>query len=319
MANASNLIPIPGEPLTYFDQNSGQYLINLSWYRFFNEFLASVVTGTFNGDVSGIAPTLSVVRINGAVLGTTTASSGNVLIGDGSQWVTRALSGDLTISSVGNVTLNNGSSTRSNLGLGSIATQNSSNVTITGGSISATTIDNSSIGAITPSSAIFITAQCQFGSSSSNFNVSGVVDTNVTPASNTSTTETDLMTYTLPANALITDSDSIEIIAWGTTAANANNKTVRLKFGSTYLLQSTTAAANGVSWKFHAIVSKTGAATQTAVAEMQSSATFTNTTTVTAPTETLSSTVIVKVTGQSGTASNDITQLGMIIRSIPST
>jgi hypothetical protein len=57
------------------------------------------------GDLSGtgLAPTVS--RINGVTLGTTTATGGNILVGDGSQWVTRAVSGDVTINSTGVTTV----------------------------------------------------------------------------------------------------------------------------------------------------------------------------------------------------------------------
>ena len=60
------------------------------------------------------------------------------------------------------------------------------------------------------------------------------------------TTETDLQSYTLPANVLGTNGRAIRIRAWGDTAANGNTKTIRLKFGGTTLqLNNTTAAPNG--------------------------------------------------------------------------
>jgi hypothetical protein len=45
------------------------------------------------------------------------------------------------------------------------------------------------------------------------------------------TTETDLMAYSIPANALILTNNSIELLAWGNFGATANNKDVRVKFG----------------------------------------------------------------------------------------
>lgn len=57
------------------------------------------------GDLSGVPSAATVAKINGATLGTTTATDKNILIADGSQWVTRAVSGDVTISNTGTATV----------------------------------------------------------------------------------------------------------------------------------------------------------------------------------------------------------------------
>jgi len=54
------------------------------------------------GDVTGTGlGAVTVAKINGATLGTTTATAGNLLIGSGTDWVSTALSGDITVDSAG--------------------------------------------------------------------------------------------------------------------------------------------------------------------------------------------------------------------------
>lgn len=67
---------------------------------------ATNFSGALSGDVSGNQASTSVDKIKGATLGLTTATSGNLLIADGTSWVTKAMSGGATISSAGVLTLN---------------------------------------------------------------------------------------------------------------------------------------------------------------------------------------------------------------------
>lgn len=82
---------------------------------------ATFTTGAFDGSAN-VTGAVTVAKINGATLGTTTATAGNLLIGSGTTWATQAVSGSgatislsslgvLTISAIANASLSNSSIT----------------------------------------------------------------------------------------------------------------------------------------------------------------------------------------------------------------
>lgn len=144
-----------------------------------------------------------------------------------------------------------------------------------------------------------------------------LLTTNVTPVSNAGALETTLMTYSIVPNTIARTGTTIEIDAFGTLASNANNKQLKLYFGSTVIYDTGSAAANGGSWSFNAKVTTTGINTELAITTFNSSnVSFTSGVNYVMPTESLSAILIIKVTG-TGLATNDITENGLLIKFFP--
>lgn len=182
---------------------------------------------------------------------------------------------------------------------------------ITGG-----TIDNSTIGGTTPAAGTFTTLNHKAGNSSTNVRATGQITAQLSSTgTGADTTEDTLQTFTLPANALDAVGRGVRIAAWGTTGADGNNKTVRLYFGVA-IYNSTAVTTNNGSWYLWAEVRKTGSNTQTSVV----TGVFTNSIPITAvntPNQTDTAGIVIKVTGQNGTAvANDIVCSGMTVEMI---
>lgn len=305
--------------------SSKDFTINNQWLRFFLDFFNNTTASVVGSGYTVQTPTGPTVR---SITGTSdkidvtngTGVSGNTVITISSTYL-----GQTSITTVGTITtgtwtgttiaLANGgtgsttaSGARTNLGLGTIATQNSNNVTITGGTVSV-----SSVSATTVTGGSVLINE---GSSASTVKAGGTSNVNTTSVGNVGAGEDDLMTFSLPASSLSTNGDYIEIHAWGTTASNANNKQIKIYFGSTALFTSSNSGANNIDWSFTARVIRTAAATQESICDFLSEGTFTNGTNRTTPAETLSNSITIKCTG-TATSDNDIVQRGLIVKWFP--
>lgn len=139
---------------------------------------------------------------------------------------------------------------------------------------------------------------------------------NVTPVLSTATTsEEDLMSFSLPAGTLSTNSDVVEVELWGAPSSNLIAKRVRLYFGSTVVYDTGLSTLTTGSFRIRARIYRTGAATQVSVGsfEGQTSALVQAPVQRASPTETLSGAVTIKVTStvDVGAAAGDLRQSGM--------
>jgi hypothetical protein len=148
-------------------------------------------------------------------------------------------------------------------------------------------------------------------------NASGVVEgtgkanANVTAVGNVDTGEDNLITYTLPALALLKVGSAIKIKAWGTAANNGNAKTVKLYFGVVVLTYALTAGAARV-WCIEATIVKNGASTQDAFARLTETPGNVIDQEITAPNQVDTAAITIKCTGE-GVATNDIVQEGLLV------
>lgn len=130
-------------------------------------------------------------------------------------------------------------------------------------------------------------------------------------------TEEDAYSYVLPANALSANNQYLKIEWAATTAANANTKQVRLRFGATLVCDTTLAAFNNQRLTANVTIWRTGAATQKAVCvgtqstESSWATAAGGGTNFTTPAETLSGAVTIRVTVQATTATTDVTARGV--------
>jgi hypothetical protein len=114
------------------------------------------------------------------------------------------------------------------------------------------------------------------------------------------TNPTILCTYTLPANSLSADGQSLEVITWGTTAATANSKTIALAFGATSR-NIVNGVSNGQTWIGSMWITRSGSSAQVGLFDNRSSTAF-GTPAILAPAENTTGTIVIKVTGTNGTA-----------------
>lgn len=127
------------------------------------------------------------------------------------------------------------------------------------------------------------------------------------PTGNTGSAETTMQEFQIDFNTLSNLGSSIQIFAAGKTAANANNKTYKVKLGSTTLFTSGALALNNVDWTFRGELVANGATSQIFYGEFSRNGGSPIVVTTTSA-EDLGTNLTIAFTGQ-GTATSDISQL----------
>lgn len=149
------------------------------------------------------------------------------------------------------------------------------------------------------------------------YSLGGSLSTNTTSVGNVGVGEDNMITYSLEKNTLKNVGDTIEIVAYGTTAANGNNKTIKLVIGTTTLFTTGAVAFNNKDWCIKSVLTRTGTTSQRAITTFQGDfSLITNTATYVTGTEDFRTALTIKCTG-TATSDNDISQKGLIITAFP--
>jgi len=128
------------------------------------------------------------------------------------------------------------------------------------------------------------------------------------PVLSTGAAETDLLTTNIDVGTLSKQSSSLLIFACGTTAANGNNKTIKLYFGANEIFTTGAFAGNDIDWTLQAEIVRNGATSQITWAQFFGSATLTSKIQVGTATTNLATIQDITLTGQ-GTATGDVSAL----------
>lgn len=166
--------------------------------------------------------------------------------------------------------------------------------------------------------AIFTNKTFGMGTSGTGATPVAAANVNTTAVGNVGAGTDNLITYTLPNNALSANGKGVRITAWGTTANNVNAKTLVLNFGSAAISTNTMTTSVAGLWRITAEVFRTGSSTQdynsillsngaAGVAVVHSE--------ISTATQTDTASIVIKCTG-AATSDNDIVQEGMLVEFI---
>lgn len=141
-----------------------------------------------------------------------------------------------------------------------------------------------------------------------------ILNVNVTEVGNVGSGEDNLITYDVPANTLDTNGQYLHFVMAGIFAGNVNNKTIKVYFGSTVLLDTgALAVASAADWMIDGYIIREGASVQKCSVRFSSSfGTLMATANYVGGTEDLTTQLTLKATG-TATSNDDIVQESLIV------
>jgi hypothetical protein len=143
------------------------------------------------------------------------------------------------------------------------------------------------------------------------------IQVDTTKIGNITTGEDVLQQYTLPANTLHTDGMGVRFTQSGTSANNAETKTIKSYLGTTVLSTTALTASQLSPWKVVAEIVRTGAATQQAAVHVtQGGTTQIDDIEISEPTEDLTAALVVGCTGTVQTSTDGIVSELLIVEPI---
>lgn len=142
-----------------------------------------------------------------------------------------------------------------------------------------------------------------------------LLDINNTAVGNVGAGEDDLITYVMPASTLTAAKKGVRVTAWGTTANNANAKTIKAYFGSQVVLTNALTVSIAGVWRMESEVYSTGTEAQDWVSQLVTTGTAgvaLNDIELGTATQDDGATITIKLTG-TAVDNNDIVQEGMMV------
>lgn len=124
-------------------------------------------------------------------------------------------------------------------------------------------------GGLTVSGLATVGATALGGATTGGKPAAGLSDPTTNASGTVQNTEYTLNSITIPAGAFNANGRSLQVIAWGTLAANANNKNLKIYFGSTAVASVINSAANGKDFYVELVIVRTGSSTQSGVGFVQ--------------------------------------------------